>query len=469
MASLRSVLWPPSAERDGFIRTMRTSGWGWLRFPRLGFAALACVVSALIWSLTLAAAAHADTDTTPVLTDGSSTTTAGVGDTIKLAAGTYTEDPAGVAVQDSWYACGSNSPPQTPIGASPAGCTLITPTPSSSYVVRAGDVRKYIAVLETDLTADAVTGQTNQVTSNTLVVSARTPPPPAAPTNLWAPSIAGPSTSGSTVTAVTGGWTGSGNTYAYTWQRCSTTSGNCSPRGTGPTLVLTSSDVGWYLLLTQSATATNAGGSAKATATSAPFGPITTPSLVVPPLDPPSAGAAVPTVSGTPQVGATLTGTPVTMTHDPSYAYQWLRCAGQSCTAIPGAAGTTYSPGAADLGDTLVFSETGTNAGGSGQAQSTKTAAVTAPTETTLQITPAGVVAGQTATLIATVTSTTGQAPPIGTITFERAGTAIPECASVTTRPVGASDGHLSGGLRGLRVNAERRLRPRPRVSGHGL
>ena len=305
--------------------------------------------------------------------------------------------------------------------------------------MRAGDVRKYIVVLETDLTADAVTGQTNQVASNTLAVSARTPPPPAAPTNLWAPSITGPSTSGSTVTAVTGGWTGSGNSYAYTWQRCSTASGNCSPRGTGPTLVLTNSDVGGYLLLTQSATATNAGGSAKATATSAPFGPITTPSVVVAPPDPPGAGAAVPTVSGTPQVGATLTATPVTMSHNPSYAYQWLRCAGQSCTAIPGAAGTTYSPGAADLGDTLAFSETGTNAGGSGQAQSSKTAAVTAPTETTLQITPAGVVAGQTATLIATVTSTTGQAPPVGAITFEQAGTAILGCASVTTRPVGAS------------------------------
>jgi hypothetical protein len=194
MASLLSVLWQPSAERDGLIRTMRTAGWGWLRLPRLGFAALGCVVSALIWSLTLAAAAHADTDTTPVLTDGSSTTAAVVGDTVKLAPGTYTEDPGSVAVQDSWYDCGSNSPPQTAIGASPAGCTLITPTPSTSYVVRAGDVRRYIVVLETDLTADAVTGQTNQVASNTLAVSARTPPPPAAPTNLRAPSIAGPST-----------------------------------------------------------------------------------------------------------------------------------------------------------------------------------------------------------------------------------------------------------------------------------
>ena len=377
-------------------------------------------------------------DTTPVLTDGSSTTAAVVGDTVKLAAGTYAEDPGSTAVQDSWYDCSSSGPPPTAIGASPVGCTLITPAPSSSYVVRSSDAGKHIAVLETDLVADAVTGATNQVASNTLAVTAPTPPP-APPTNLYAPSISGQRTSGSTVTAVTGGWTGSGNSYAYSWMRCKTASGNCASRGTGPSLTLTSSDVGAYLLLTQTATATNAGGSAKATANSAPFGPITTPSVVIAPPAPPSAGAAVPTVSGTPQVGATLTATPVTMSQNPTYAYQWLRCAGQSCTAIPGAAGATYSPGAADLGDTLAFSETGTNAGGSGQAQSAKTAAVTAPTETTLQITPAGVVAGQTATLIATVTSAAGQAPPLGAITFEQAGTAIPGCASMTTRPEGAS------------------------------
>jgi hypothetical protein len=129
----------------------------------------------------------------------------------------------------------------------------------------------------------------------------------------------------------------------------------------------------------------------------------------------------------------------VTLSNNPSYSYQWLRCAGQACTAVSGATTTTYSPVVADLGDALVFSETGTNASGSGQTQSTKSAVVTAATETTLQITPAGVVAGQTATLVATVTSATGQAPPTGTITFEQAGAAIPGCASIATRPAGAS------------------------------
>jgi hypothetical protein len=244
------------------------------------------------------------------------------------------------------------------------------------------------------------------------------------------------------VTAVSGGWSPSDNTYAYSWSICNQNFTICSGVGNGgPTHQLQTSDIGGYLFLTQSATATNSADlTTTATATSSPFGPITNVQLQVPPPAPPAAGSGVPTVSGTPQVGATVTGVPVAMSGNPTYAYQWLRCPGQSCTAIPGATDATYSPTAADLGDTLAFSETGTNAGGSSSpAQSAKTAVVTAPTETTLQITPAGVVAGQTATLIATVTSATGQAPPMGTITFEQAATAIPGCASIATKPSGAS------------------------------
>jgi hypothetical protein len=305
-------------------------------------------------------------------------------------------------------------------------------------VVGPGDVGDYITVLETDPTA----GQTVPVLSNTLMVLT---PPPAAPTNMKPPSITGSTVSGSTLNAVAGQWTGSGNSYSYSWSRCSKNSGGltgCSVQSTATTYHLSASDVGRYILLSQ--TASNGGG--KATATSAAVGPISAPPAPTPPpptppapTPPPSAGTAVPAISGTPQVGATLTAAPVTMSHSPSYSYQWLRCAGQSCTTILGATGTTYGPVAADLGDALMFSEVGTNSGGSGRAQSVKTAVVTAATQTTLQITPSGVVAGQTATLVATVTSATGQAPPAGAITFEQAGAPIPGCVSIATRPLGAS------------------------------
>jgi hypothetical protein len=405
------------------FRTMHRSGERF-RITHFGSVVLVTVVSVL-WLLVLAPAAHADS--TPQLTDAStqSVTAASVGDTVNLVPGTYSLDPTGAGIQDRWYECGDGTPP---------GCGQITPSTPTSYVVRPGDVGNYITVLETDPTA----GQTTPVISNTLQVL--TPPPPA-PTNTTPPSISGSITSGSTLIGERGVWTGSGNSYSYSWSRCTKRSGNtlsnCSVRSSGSTYQLSSGDVGAYIAL--SVTAANGGGSTKAT--SPPFGPIKAAPVTnptPPPVAPPKT-TVLPTVSGTPQVGATVTAAPVTMSNSPSYAYQWLRCAGQSCTAIPGAAGTTYSPVAADLGDTLLFSETGTNAGGSGQAQSAKTAVVTAPTETTLQITPTGVVAGQTATLVATVTSVIAQAPPTGTITFEQAGTAIPGCVSIATDPVGAS------------------------------
>jgi hypothetical protein len=358
------------------FRTMQRSDER-LRITHFGSAVFVSVLMVLLL-LVLAPAAHADS--TPRLTDGStqSATAASVGDTVNLVPGTYGLDPTGAGIQDTWYECTDGSPPLT----SP-GCRQIAPNSSVSYVVGSGDVGYYIGVLETDPAA----GQTTPVVSNTLLVL--TPPPPA-PTNTTPPSISGSVTAGSTLTGERGAWTGSGNSYSYSWSRCTKHSGNsvsdCSVRSSGSTYQLSSADVGADIVL--SVTASNGGGSTKAT--SPAFGPIKAAPVTNPPPSPvaPPKTTALPTVSGTPQVGATVTAAPVTMSNSPSYAYQWLRCAGQSCTAIPGAGGVAYSPVAADLGDTLLFSETGTNAGGSGQAQSAKTAVVTAPTETTLQITP---------------------------------------------------------------------------------
>ena len=309
-------------------------------------------------------------------------------------------------------------------------CTAIPGATGTTYGPAAADLGDALVFSETGTNAG---GSGYAQSKKTAPVTAAPPP---APTSLAAPSISGPTTSGSTLTAVPGLWAGTGYRYSYAWARCNSSLKSCVTESTASTYQLGAGDVGAYILLSQSATATNAGGSTTATATSPPFGPIATPEGTDPP---PAAPGTAPTISGTPQVGATLTAAPVTMTNNPSYAYQWLRCAGQSCTAIPGATATTYSPSASDLDDALVFSETGTNTGGSDKTQSTKTAVVTAATETTLQITPSGVVAGQPATLVATVTSTTSQAPPTGVVTFEQAGIAIPGCASITTHPSGAT------------------------------
>jgi hypothetical protein len=92
---------------------------------------------------------------------------------------------------------------------------------------------------------------------------------------------------------------------------------------------------------------------------------------------------AAPTISGTPQVGQTLTASPGTWTSDttPTYAYQWNRCdsAGNNCAAITGATAQTYTVAAADVDKTLRVNVTATNPSGSASASSAQTAAVTQP------------------------------------------------------------------------------------------
>jgi hypothetical protein len=94
-----------------------------------------------------------------------------------------------------------------------------------------------------------------------------------------------------------------------------------------------------------------------------------------PPLD-----TAVPSISGTPLQGQTLTESHGVWSNSPTaYTYQWEDCdpSGQSCAPISGATGQTYTLTAGDVGDTIRVQEVASNAGGPGQpAQSAPTAAV---------------------------------------------------------------------------------------------
>jgi hypothetical protein len=88
---------------------------------------------------------------------------------------------------------------------------------------------------------------------------------------------------------------------------------------------------------------------------------------------------ALPAISGTPQVGQTLTVTTGIWTGSPTaYAFQWQRCdaAGANCTSVAGATGGTYVLSASDSGTTLRVSVTATNAAGSATAISPPTSPV---------------------------------------------------------------------------------------------
>ena len=88
---------------------------------------------------------------------------------------------------------------------------------------------------------------------------------------------------------------------------------------------------------------------------------------------------APPTITGTPQVGQTLTAGNGTWTNSPtSFAYQWLRCnaGGNSCVSVANGTQKTYTLVGADAGHTMRVRVTATNADGSASAQSDQTTVV---------------------------------------------------------------------------------------------
>jgi hypothetical protein len=86
-----------------------------------------------------------------------------------------------------------------------------------------------------------------------------------------------------------------------------------------------------------------------------------------------------PTISGTPQVGQSLTASDGTWSNSPtSFAYQWLRCnpGGNACASVASGTQKTYTLVGADAGRTIRVRVTATNADGSSSAQSDQTAVV---------------------------------------------------------------------------------------------
>jgi hypothetical protein len=111
--------------------------------------------------------------------------------------------------------------------------------------------------------------------------------------------------------------------------------------------------------------------------------------------------SALPTITGTTFVGATLTGHNGTWTaapNTPTFTYQWQRCDsnGANCTSISGANSISYTPpvgspssSSPDLNKTLRLVVTATNADGTATATSAPTVAITLPPAPVLATAPA--------------------------------------------------------------------------------
>ncbi|HEY5430937.1 MAG TPA: Ig-like domain repeat protein [Solirubrobacteraceae bacterium] len=339
---------------------------------------------------------------------------------LTLTPGTWTDITPPATVTDQWESCSGGTcnavgtASQFQETCSGGTCSVVgTPSP---YQVAPADLGHTIEVVEsaTDATTTAsVPGLSSNVlgpvTGNTAV-----------------PAVTGIAQEGQVLTLTKGKWAGSpAPNVADQWDSCS--AGSCRPVGVlnSTTYIPGPTDVGRTIQVAE--TATYAGSPAPVqTVTSAPVGPVAP--LTVP------AAATVPTISGTPQQGQTLTLTQGVWANSPaSITDQWEQCSplGGGCTTIPGQTGPTYTLGPGEVDHTIAVVETASNDGGAGlSASSPGTAVVTATSSTSVvAFSTNSPTADQTVTLVATITSSSGNASPHGSLTFFNGSSAISGCA----------------------------------------
>jgi len=187
------------------------------------------------------------------------------------------------------------------------------------------------------------------------------------PKSAARPVISGTPRVGQTLMATPGTWTGSPS-FTYQWQRCDSAGTNCGDiaGATGQSYVVADIDGGSAIRVVVGAR--NAFGTATAASTPTAVVPVGTPT-----------NTSLPTISGTPQVGQTLTAGTGSWTGNPtSFSFQWRRCdaGGTSCVDISGATSGTYVLDSADLGSTLRVAVTARNSVGEATAVSAPTSIV---------------------------------------------------------------------------------------------
>lgn len=241
-------------------------------------------------------------------------------------------------------------------------CDVATGLTCSNATGPGATTRSY-TVSSTDVTLrlQLIVKATNSAGTGYAVLESSGAAVQAVPIDRNAPSVSGPTQDGQTLTANPGTWggTGSGNggiTYGYQWRRCDSAGLNCgavlqATPSSSPIHVLQDADVGHTMSVV--VTATNSVGSTVQ-------GSFAENGVVTP------GNTAAPSVSGTAQVGTTLTESHGSwLPSSPTYAYQWEDCdaAGANCSAISGANSQTYTVTPAAVGHTVVAEESATSNG----------------------------------------------------------------------------------------------------------
>jgi hypothetical protein len=230
------------------------------------------------------------------------------------------------------------------------------------------------------------------------------------------PTISGTATAGSTLSANAGTWT-SGVTLAYQWLR----DGTAISGATASTYTVVAADRGHKLSVTVT-------GSKDGFETVSKTSAAVTVANVF-------AAAPVPTISGTPSVGSTLTATAGTWSPSATLAYQWLR----DGSPISGATTSTYVVVAADRGHKVSVKVTATK---SGYLTTAKTSAA-ASVPNVFAATPVPTVSG-TPTVGSTLTVKPGTWSPAPAFTYQwlRDGKAISKATASTYKIATADRGH---------------------------
>jgi hypothetical protein len=214
------------------------------------------------------------------------------------------------------------------------------------------------------VTAENSGGSATSASHTTSVVAAE------APAILEAPTLEGEAVEGHSLRVSSGNWAGTPPlSFSYQWETCNSSGGSCSAiaGALSSSYLVGASEVGDTIRVT--VTAENSAG--QASSASSHSAPVT----AQPPSD-----TTLPTISGAARVAQTVTAStgawagraPIT------YTYQWQECnvLGETCLAIAGATESTYTPSAAQVGDTLRVAVTATNVASSATATSEATAAV---------------------------------------------------------------------------------------------
>lgn len=253
-----------------------------------------------------------------------------VGGTLTSAPATFSGTPTEVSYE--WFA------DQVPI----AGAT------GSSWTLTDNEVGRTISVRATAMT---------DVSDVVMTMSAPSAPVPGL-VNRTLPWITGTPQLGKTLSGFSGRWQPNNANLAFQWLR----NGVAIAGATGETYQLVAADVGAKISLQVIGT------NADVTKTV-----VSEETEQVQDGPPPIVNDTVPTVTGTAQVGKTLTADPGTWTpSDVTHAYQWLR----GDDAITGATAATYKLVAADVGAQISVRVTATKGTDTLLATSAKTAAV---------------------------------------------------------------------------------------------